>query len=230
MVGVEEQLRQNERLSTLGLLAAEVAHEIRNPLTVMKMLFHSLELKFPAEDPRTRDAEIVAEKMDHLNRIVDQLLSYSRSTEPKLLPVDVNDLLCDVLLLTRRKLQQQRVVLETHFADHLPKLLCDRGQIEQACLNLILNAAEAMPDGGTLTITTSLDASGFIHLSFCDTGVGMGAEQQARLFEPFLTTKERGTGLGLAIVQKIVVGAHRGRVEVESAPQKGTTFRVYLPV
>ena len=230
MVAVEEHLRQNERLSTLGLLAAEVAHEIRNPLTVMKMLFHSLELKFPAEDPRRRDTEIVAEKMDHLNRIVDQLLSYSRSTEPQLLPVDVNDLLCDVLLLARRKLQQQHIALQTNFATSLPKAQADRGQIEQACLNLILNATEAMPDGGTLTISTVLHPSEFVLLTFRDTGVGMSAEQQARLFEPFLTTKTSGTGLGLAIVHKIVVDAHGGNIEVASAPGKGTEFKVWLPI
>ncbi len=230
VVVVEEQLRHNERLSTLGLLAAEIAHEIRNPLTVMKMLFHSLDLKFAVEDPRARDAEIVAEKMDHLNRIVDQLLSYSRSTEPRMEPIDLNELLRDVLLLTRRKLQQQHVALETDFAGNLPKLCCDRGQIEQACLNLILNATEAMPHGGTLTISTSHPPGDFSILSFRDTGTGMTHEQQAQLFEPFLTNKTRGTGLGLAIVRKIVVDAHRGRIEVESMPGKGTTFRVLMPV
>jgi len=115
IVDVEEQLRHNERLSTLGLLAAEVAHEIRNPLTVMKMLFHSLDLKFSPEDPRARDAEIMSEKMDHLNKIVDHLLGYARSTEPTLELVDVNDLLEDVLLLTRQKLSQQKIELVRKF-------------------------------------------------------------------------------------------------------------------
>ena len=229
MVAVEEQLRHNERLSTLGLLAAEVAHEIRNPLTVMKMLFHSLELKFTGEDPRARDVEIVSEKMEQLNKIVDQLLNYSRSSEPHFEPVDLNEMIADVLLLTRRKLQQQHVTLETAFAGNLPKVRCDRGQIEQACLNLILNAAEAMPDGGTLSISTGLHPSDFILLTFRDTGVGMSEEQRERLFEPFLTTKARGTGLGLAIVQKIVVESHRGKIEVESVRGKGTTFRLLLP-
>ena len=229
MVQVEEHLRQNERLSTLGLLAAEVAHEIRNPLTVMKMLFHSLELQFKADDPRARDVEVVAEKMDHLNKIVDQLLGYARSTEPKVEPVDVNELLEDVLLLTRQKLRQQRVELRTDFATQLPQVRVDRGQIEQACLNLILNAAEAMPDGGTLKISTSLRPSSFVLLTFTDTGVGMTPDQQKLLFEPFLTTKTRGTGLGLAIVHKIIVDAHGGQIEVESVPGKGTTFRVLLP-
>ena len=229
MVLAEEHLRQAERLSTLGLLAAEVAHEIRNPLTVMKMLFHSLDLKFPAADPRTRDAEIVAEKMEHLNKIVDRLLGYARSNEPSLAEVDLNAVLGDVLLLTRHKLQQQRIELVTDLDRHLPKLRADRGQIEQACLNLILNAAEAMPEGGLLTISTGMQSATTLVLTFRDTGIGMTPEQQARLFEPFLTTKAHGTGLGLAIVHKIIVDAHQGRIEVESAPRQGTAFHILLP-
>jgi signal transduction histidine kinase len=220
----------------LGLLSAEVAHEIRNPLTVMKMLFHSLDLKFPASDPRARDAEIMAEKMDHLNKIMNQLLGYARSNEPAFELADINALLNDVLSLTRHKLNQQKIVLKTDLAKDLPKIRIDRGQIEQACLNLILNAAEAMPRGGMLTVSTALHPSsspasgGQVLLIFRDTGVGMSPEKQKQLFEPFLTTKMRGTGLGLAIVHKIIVEAHRGRIEVESAPKKGTTFRLLLPV
>jgi signal transduction histidine kinase len=229
IVDVEEQLRHNERLSTLGLLAAEVAHEIRNPLTVMKMLFHSLDLKFPPGDPRGRDAEIMSEKMDHLNKIVDHLLGYARFTEPTFDQVDVNGLLDDVLLLTRQKLHQQHIELVRKFGEGLLKARADRGQIEQVCLNLILNAADAMPDGGTLTVGTAPHSSSFIQLTFTDTGTGMGPEKQKQLFVPFLTTKAHGTGLGLAIVQKIVE-AHRGKIEVKSAPKRGTTFRVLLPV
>jgi signal transduction histidine kinase len=230
IVDVEEQLRHNERLSTLGLLAAEIAHEIRNPLTVMKMLFHSLDLKFPADDPRARDVEIVAQKMDHLNVIVDQLLGYARSNEPRFARVDLNDLLDDMLLLVRHKLAQQNIELKKRLAPELPAVRADRGQIEQACLNLILNAADAMPRGGALTVTTAAHGASHVSVSFTDTGNGMTAEQRDRLFEPFLTTKRTGTGLGLAIVHKIIVDAHRGKIEVDSAPTKGTTFRILLPV
>ncbi len=229
VVDVEEQLRRNERLSTLGLLAAEVAHEIRNPLTVMKMLFHSLDLRFDDADPRARDTEVMAEKMDHLNRIVDRLLSFSRSSEATFERLNLNTLLEDVLLLTRHKLTQHKITLQTKFADRLPKVRADRAQIEQAYLNLILNAVDAMPDGGTLTVSTVAEASSVL-LTLADTGVGMTKEQRARLFEPFLTTKTGGTGLGLAIVQRIITEVHRGKLEVDSAPHRGTVFRIYLPV
>ncbi len=228
VVAAEEQLRHNERLSTLGLLAAEVAHEIRNPLTVMKMLYHSLDLDFPDGDPRAKDAEIMAAKMDHLNAIVDQLLGYARSTEPRFTAVDLNALLDNILMLCRSKLKHAAIELRTDFAANLPLLHADRGQIEQACLNLILNAVEAMPRGGTLTITTAPHPPGHVLLTLQDTGVGMSAEQRDKLFQPFLTTKTHGTGLGLAIVQKIIE-AHRGQIEVESAPGRGTTFRITLP-
>ena len=231
IVDVEEQLRRNERLSTLGLLAAEVAHEIRNPLTVMQMLFHSLDLKFPPNDPRARDAEIMSEKMDHLNKIVDHLLGYARSTEPTFDLVEVNELLDDVLLLTRQKLRQQKIDLVREFGEGLPKVCADRGQIERACLNLILNAADAMSAGGKLTVSSAIhhEPSTAVVLSFTDTGMGMAPDKQKQIFEPFLTTKSHGTGLGLAIVQKIVE-AHRGKIEIESVPKKGTTFRILLPV
>ena len=237
IVDVEELLRQNERLSALGLLAAEVAHEIRNPLTVMKMLYHSLDLKFPPGDPRTQDTKIMGEKMDHLNRVVEQVLDFARSTEPKLVPVDVNQLLDDLSLLTRHKLRQQRVEIVRDLAPHLPAVQADATQLEQAFLNLTLNAVEAMPKGGRLTVTTRVirqprtrKEPTHVVIEFTDTGAGMTEEQQKKAFSSLLaTTKAKGTGLGLAIVAR-VIETHRGEVKVESKPGEGTTFSITLPV
>src|ERR1043166_2465805 len=145
LVDVEEQLRQNEKLSALGLLAAEVAHEIRNPLTVMKMLFHSLDLKFPAGDPRATDARMIDEKMDQLNKIVEQILDYARSTEPQFAPVNLNQLIEELSLLVRHKLKHQKVRLVHRLSASLPSVMGEAGQLEQAFLNLILNGVEAMP-------------------------------------------------------------------------------------
>ncbi len=235
IVDVEEQLRQNEKLSALGLLAAEVAHEIRNPLTVMKMLYHSLDLKFPAGDPRAQDAAIMGEKMNHLDRIVEQILDFARSAEPKLAPVDVDRVIDDLGLLTRHKLKNHNIRLERRRAGVLPTILADAMQLEQAFLNLILNAVEAMPDGGTLVISTGVPVSGpgqqppRVVIEFSDTGQGMTEEQSQRLFTSLLaTTKVRGTGLGLAIVSR-VVETHRGEVSVRSQPGRGTTITVTLP-
>ncbi len=235
IVDVEEQLRQNEKLSALGLLAAEVAHEIRNPLTVMKMLFHSLDLKFPASDPRSRDVEIMGQKMDLLNRIVEQILDFARSSEPKLETVSLNELIEDLGLLTRHKLRNHGIRLERSLDPALPTVQADAAQLEQAFLNLTLNAVEAMPDGGTFWIVSRVQAptdcepAGVV-IEFADTGGGMSEEQQARAFTSLLqTTKARGTGLGLAIVGR-VIETHRGKVRIESKPGEGTRFIITLPI
>jgi signal transduction histidine kinase len=235
IVDVEEQLRQNEKLSALGLLAAEVAHEIRNPLTVMKMLFHSLDLKFPEQDPRNKDVEIMGQKMDLLNRIVEQILDFARSSEPRMGPVDLNGLIDDLGLLTRHKLRNQGVKLTRELGPDLPEVLGDATQLEQAFLNLTLNAVEAMPNGGSLRISSRLSkarVSGQRHVvvEFEDTGEGMSEEQQKRAFTSLLqTTKVRGTGIGLAIVGR-VVEAHRGKVKIKSELGRGTTITIQLPV
>ncbi len=235
IVDVEEQLRQNEKLSALGLLAAEVAHEIRNPLTVMKMLYHSLNLNFEAKDPRSKDARIIGEKMDHLNKIVEQILDFARTAEPRLASVNLNSLVEELGLLVRHKLKNQNVRWTTKLEPELPPILGDATQLEQVFLNLILNAAEAMPRGGMLTISTRMAAGerpedSHVAVDFADTGEGMTEEQQQRAFTSLLsTTKRSGTGLGLAIVHRIVEG-HHGKLRLKSQPGKGTTISVELPL
>ena len=237
IVDVEEQMRRNEKLSALGLLAAEVAHEIRNPLTVMKMLYHSLDLKFPASDPRARDVEIMGEKMEHLNKIVERVLDFARTAEPEFVPVDLNGLIEELGLLTRHKLTQQNIHLVHKLEPDLPPIMADASQLEQAFLNVILNAVEAMPEGGKLTIISravpSPESGGRpaqVVAEFKDTGYGMTKDQCARAFTSLLrTTRRKGTGLGLAIVGRIVEG-HRGRIAIKSRPRRGTTIAVTLPI
>jgi signal transduction histidine kinase len=230
IVDVEEQLRQNEKLSVLGLLAAEVAHEIRNPLTVMKLLYHSLNLKFSEGDPRVKDAKIIESKIEHLNKIVEQILDFARTTEPKFAPVNLNDLVDELSLLVRHKLANQGIKLVRDLQPDLPLVSGDAPQLEQAFLNLILNAAEAMPDGGSLTIKTSALQTGQAAVAFKDTGGGMTKEQQQRAFKTVLaTTKAKGTGIGLAIVGRIIE-THHGQIRILSRPGRGTTMRITLPV
>ena len=230
IVDVEEQLRQNEKLSALGLLAAEVAHEIRNPLTVMKLLYHSLNLKFEAKDPRAKDAQIIEAKIEHLNKIVEQILDFARTTEPKFAPVNLNDLVDELSLLVRHKLANQGVKLVRDLQADLPLVLGDAPQLEQAFLNLILNAAEAMPDGGSLTIKTRALQTAQVAVAFKDTGTGMTKEQQQHAFKTVLaTTKAKGTGIGLAIVGRIIE-THHGQIRILSRPARGTTMRITLPV
>ncbi len=234
IVDVEEQLRQNEKLSALGLLAAEVAHEIRNPLTVMKLLYHSLNLKFDAKDPRSKDARVIEAKMEHLNKIVEQILDFARTSEPKFAPVNLNDLVDELGLLVRHKLSNQNVRLVRDLAPDLPLVSGDAPQLEQALLNLILNAAEAMADGGTLTLRSRAiptdSPPAFVVLECKDTGGGMTAEQKEHAFKTMLaTTKTRGSGLGLAIVGRIIE-THHGQIKIITRAGRGTTIRILLPV
>ncbi len=236
VVDVEEQLRQNEKLSALGLLAAEVAHEIRNPLTVMKMLYHSLDLKFPRSDPRAKDAEILGDKIEHLNKIVEQILAFARTTEPTFAPVSLNELIEELGLLVRHKLRNQNIQFLHQLDPNLPLVSADATQLEQAFLNLMLNAAEAMPQGGKLTVAThfiqpeNAPKPTHVAVEFKDTGEGMTEEQRKRAFTSLLsTTKAKGTGLGLAIVGR-VVETHQGEIKVKSRPGHGTTISVRLPL
>ena len=237
VVDIEEQLRQNEKLSALGLLAAEVAHEIRNPLTVMKLLYHSLDLKFSATDPRAKDAAVISDKMDHLNKIVEQILDFARTTEPHLAPVNVNKLIHELGLLVRHKLRHQNVQMLQKLQPDLPDVMGEATQLEQAFLNLILNAAEAMPDGGTLTIMSrslrlprNQKQPTHVTLEFKDTGHGMSEQVRRRTFTSVLrSTKPKGTGLGLAAVRR-VLEVHRGKLKIKSQPGNGTTVGVILPV
>ena len=230
VVDVEEQLRQNEKLSALGLLAAEVAHEIRNPLTVMKLLYHSLNLKFEEGDPRSKDARIIESKIEHLNKIVDQILDFARTTEPQFAPVNLNDLVDEMGLLVRHKLANQRVRLIRNLQTDLPLVSGDAPQLEQAFLNLILNAAEAMTEGGTLTVITRSLPTNQVEVVFKDTGGGMTKEQQQHAFRAMLTsTKAKGHGFGLAIVGRIIE-THHGQIRIVSRMGRGTAMHITLPV
>ena len=232
VVDMEEKLRASERLSALGLLAAEIAHEIRNPLTVVQMLFHALMESLRLDETSQRDAELIGEKMRQMNRILDQVLSFARSSEPIKETVSAQQLIDDVFLLTRHKLQQQGIEIRSTVAEDLPLLRADRAQIEQVLLNLILNAADAMPEGGTLRLSAAIEESEgepCIALGVRDNGQGMSPDQVANLFAPFLTYKNTGTGIGLAIVKKIMEN-HQSKMEVESKLGQGTKFKLLFPM
>jgi len=231
-----ERLRRSRSLAALGEMAAEIAHEIRNPLTVMKMLHHSLDLHFGPGDPRQTDVRIMGEKMDHLNRIVDRVLDFARGAEPHLEEVNVNQVLDDLLMLTRVKLRSAGIELLRKLDSDLPPLMADATQLEQAFLNLTLNAVEAMPDGGRLSIRSRAlplhrrGTATHVLVRFRDSGVGMTREQAQNAFSSLLqTSKPRGNGLGMAIVAR-VVETHRGQARVRSSPGRGTTISLLFPV
>jgi len=227
----EESLRKNERLTTLGLLAAEIAHEIRNPLTVLKLLHGGLGLNFPEGDPRRTDMRVIAEKLDQLEAIVTRVLSFGQS--PGLhTRVALDDIVEDTLVLMRLKLGQSKIT--ARFEPPFAPLVVDahKGQLHQALLNLLLNAMQAMPDGGEIVIRATAGLRGGHHvavLDVSDTGSGVPESIRTRIFDSFLSGRPGGTGLGLAIVKR-VVQSHHGDIELLSSGETGTTFRITLPL
>lgn len=228
----EETLRKNETLTTLGMLAAEIAHEIRNPLLVIKLLHGTLGADFPPDDPRRRDVEVITEKIEQLESIVSRVLQFGRTPSALHSHWSLAEILDDTLVLLRAKLDQASVQL--HYAAPGGSLAVDanKGQLQQVILNLVLNSLHAMPHGGDLTISCSGDgATGarMVHLDITDTGGGIPATIQPRIFESFLSGRADGTGLGLAIAKRIMKD-HHGELTLVSTSPRGTTMRLTLPL
>jgi len=227
----EDRLRKSERLTTLGLLSAEIAHEIRNPLTVLKLLFSSLNLDYHASDPRHKDKKVIGEKLDQLEEIVSKVLSFGKAPSGIFTLWRVDQLIEDTCLLVRHKMRQQKIKLEHRCCKSPPKIHGNKGQLQQVLLNLMINAADAMPDGGRLVIRTAREEAGERKLACIyveDTGKGIPADLVERIFDSFLTGKSQGTGLGLSIVKRILK-SHHGDISVEKTGKSGTTLKVELP-
>ena len=228
----EELLRKNERLTTLGLLAAEIAHEIRNPLTVIKLLFESLDLNYDSEDVRHKDTAIISEKLSHLDEIVARVLDFSKSNHGLHSKINVGEIIQDTLHLLRLKLHQNKINLTFNRKGNPLIIEGNKGQLQQVLLNLIINATEAMPEGGDIKIDSYLDNDeGFAVavVEITDTGSGIPLELQEIIFESFLSGRSEGSGLGLSIVKRILQ-SHHGDIELIKNSSSGTTMKLWLPL
>jgi signal transduction histidine kinase len=228
----EESLRKNEQLTTLGLLAAEIAHEIRNPLTVIKLLFGYLDLDFPADDPRRTDVRVISEKLDQLEAIVSRVLNFAKAPSSLHSRWALADMVGDTLVLIRLKLAQSKIHLR--FEPPPRPLVVDvqKGQIQQVLLNLLINSTQAMNDGGTIIVKCSAEKRGdseFALIDITDTGRGIPEELRAHIFDSFLSGRADGTGLGLAIAKRILLSHHGDITLLDSGPG-GTTMRIALPL
>jgi signal transduction histidine kinase len=216
------------KLAAVGKLSAKVAHEVNNPLAIIKTSVHLINKQMADDDPNKANLDIVEEEIARIARIVKQLLE---STRPKteIAAVDVNDVIRQIMKLATDELTSQGVESVLDLAADLPLPRLSLDQFKQVLLNLINNAREAMPHGGTLRIETARQHGG-MSLRVIDTGIGIREEHLARLFQPFFSTKQpaEGTGLGLSVYQSII-NYFGGSIEVESRPGTGTTFRVFLP-
>lgn len=233
IIRIEEQLRKSERLSTLGEMSATLAHEIRNPLGSIKGTAEILMEDFHPGERKYEFLEILLKETDRLNRVVEEFLHFARPVPTTLGTCDLKAELAGVVKLIEHDARNHHVGIELKSAD-LPDVTGDCERLRQVFLNLLLNAIQSMPQGGSLVITPRLlppqgEKGAEVELRFSDTGIGIAPDDLPHVFEPFFTTRPGGTGLGLAVTQKIVE-SHDGGIEVESVPGKGTTFVVKLPV
>ncbi len=225
----ENQLIQSDKVASLGKLAAGVAHEINSPLTGV-LTYSSLLLKTKKEgDPEREDLEVIVNETNRCKKIVRGLLDYARQTAPQKTSCDINELLDKSLDLISHQATLQNVKIERKFRPDLPKIMIDVGQIQQVFINILLNAIEAMLQGGTLTVSSGLDGE-MVALRFADTGVGIPEDILHKILDPFFTTKEQGKGTGLGLsVSYGIIERHRGKLQVKSKVGEGTTFTVKLP-
>jgi len=230
---LEERLQRRDRLASMGEMVGRIAHEIRNPLGSVE-LFASLLRRDLRDDPERRQyADHISKAVEAMDRLLANLLVCTKPNCPSSDWHRTDLLVREALALAAHTTARPGLTLQLRLDPAVPRLWCDEGQIKQVLVNLILNAAQAMPDGGTLALGVGRDreaATGrsAARLSVSDTGLGIDPEHRSRLFDPFFTTREEGTGLGLAIVHAVVEG-HRGRVEVDSEVGRGSTFTVILP-
>jgi signal transduction histidine kinase len=253
LLETDHQLRVDDRLSTLGAVGAEIAHEIRNPINIITLLMHSLREERSLPQARERDLDIIIEKLQHMDRVVTRTLELARQREPHLEWVQVDEQLDNLLNFIIHPAARQAVLVHRLASGgSLPQILMDRTHLDQILLNLLLNALEAMPNGGILALRAfpvvrraqgdpaqppkrgrprkdpNLSATA-VGISISDTGPGIPSERLKDLFTPFSSSRHSGTGLGLFVAHKLVT-LHGGTIEVKSSPETGTTMTLEFPL
>lgn len=233
----QEQVLQTEKMAALGTFVSGVAHEINNPAGIILsrievMLMDAQEKGLPSDI--LHDLKVVEKHVRRIADIAGHLLTFSRRSTPEFSEVKVNEIIQEIRMLLEKQLKKEKITLNLSLESHLPVLYGDSNQVEQVIVNIMNNARDAMPNGGTLDLITSVrEANGkqYVRVAIRDTGTGIPPEQMKRIFDPFFTTKERGKGTGLGLsVSYSIIKEHGGTIEVESEVSKGTTFTMTLPV
>jgi len=226
---LDQRLQQTERLKALGTLATGIAHEIRNPLATINLTTQMLQRELGLDSAQQQMFDDVVQQIKRIDRIVQQVLSFAKPRDPQFLPHHLNGIVAYCHDLAKAHLRKTNVEVVLDLAEDIPMLVVDFNQISQVIMNLMINAIEAMPEGGTLTIRTRFrDDPGAVVLEVSDTGHGILEEDRDRIFDPFFTRKSEGTGLGLSISRQILEN-HGAYIELDSEVGSGTTFRIIFP-
>jgi signal transduction histidine kinase len=233
-IELESQLSQADKLSSIGLLAAGVAHEVNTPLAVISSYAQLLSKQLHDDPQKSALMEKITRQSFRASEIVNNLLNFSRTSGTEFTEVDINKIILDTMGLLEHQFKTSKIRVEDELAGHLPRISGNAGRLQQVFLNLFLNARDAMPQGGTLKVVTG--NGDYVSVSVSDSGTGIAPEHIRRIYDPFFTTKnapqpgesKRGTGLGLSVTYGIIQ-EHAGKIRVESRPGAGTTFYLDFP-
>jgi len=230
----EQQIQQAEKMASIGELASSIAHEIKNPLAGISAAIQVLSKELTLDATHSEVVTEITAQLERMNKNIKDLLSFARPVEPKFVKGDLNDVINRAKFFVKQQAEKQNICIEERLETNIPKVLIDPEQMQQVFLNVMLNAVQAMPEGGSLSIASIVsDNTGNNHqkveVHFTDTGTGISLQQLNKIFNPFFTTKHRGTGLGLSI-SRTIVEKHDGELTVESEPGRGTNITVALPI
>ena len=227
---LRQEIIQTERLKSIAILASGIAHEIKNPLTPLKTFSEYLPKKLDDQEFLLKFSPIIKHSIDRINSLVHELLDFAKPTPVNLRETDLHPLLEQILILLSNDFLKRKIgIIKDYRLNNNQTLLLDTNQFKQALLNLILNAMDAMPEGGNISISTNLSSNReYVVIKIQDSGIGISSQDIPHIFDPFFTKKDHGTGLGLSITHEIIKN-HNGRIFVESKPNCGSTFIIELP-
>jgi two-component system NtrC family sensor kinase len=226
----QEQLLQSEKLAAMGRLTSQIAHELNNPLYGIMNTLELLKTEIPVQNKRRKILEMALSEIMRLSDLLRKMLSFSKPDQQERCPVDINSVIDEILLLHEKQLQENTIRISTSYTKNMGKINASKDQLRQVFLNLIGNARDAMPDGGTLLVST-LNRNDTVVIEICDTGMGIKPEHIDKVFDSFFTTKDsvKGVGLGLAVCYGFIKD-HGGDIQVKSEVGSGTTFTITLPI
>jgi len=227
---MQEALLQSEKLAAMGRLTSQIAHELNNPIYGIMNTLELLKTEIPPESKRRRILELSLSEIQRLSEMLRNMLSFSKPEEEKRRPIKIDELIEGILLVMEKQMKESNIQVETSFAPDIPEIMASTNQMRQVMLNILRNAKEAMPKGGTLTVRTVREGE-MVMIHIQDTGIGIPEKIRDKVFEAFFTTKQKvkGVGLGLSVCYGIIKD-HGGEIKIESEEGKGTTFIISLPI